>query len=99
MKSGKIKTAGKEDLTVRGSAIITIDLDEDVNIILPVAIVEGLSKKLIMGIDVMDKINATINVSKKKITFMDKYTFEIATMPLELLHIEECNSYYFKNNN
>jgi hypothetical protein len=64
---------------------------------MPVAVVKGLSKKLIISIDIIDKINATINVNKKKITFMNKYIFEITI--ILLVYIRKFNSYYFKNNN
>jgi hypothetical protein len=53
---------------------------------MPVTIMDGLTKDLIMKIDIMDKIDTMIQVRKKKITLNnEKLDFDIEIISKELM--------------
>ena len=60
---GTVKTAAGNGMAVRGTAQIQIVLKgENVSLILEVAIINGLTKELIIGIDVFNKLCACIDL-------------------------------------
>jgi len=65
-------------MAVRGTAQIQIVLKgENVPLILEVAIINGLTKELIMGIDVLDKLCACIDLKRRYITLDRRFTFPL----------------------
>ena len=89
---GVVRTAGGEGLQMKGTTTITIDLG-DVDLCMPVAIVEGLSKTFIIGVDVLNKTRTVIDLSKKNITFAEKHTIPLDIMAGEVLVMEETATY------
>lgn len=66
-------------MVIRGFADIYIDLDDDLGFTMQVAIVDGLTKELIMEMDTLKKLTAIIKIHEKKILLENKYEFNIQT--------------------
>lgn len=85
---GMVRTAGGDTLRVRGIAHIIIAAGT-MTMRIPVALVEKLSKGLIMGIDILEKTKATIQMDKKTITFGGTYCIPIDITTGEAMVMEE----------
>ena len=75
---GTVRTAAENGMAVRGTTQIEIVLKGDnIRLTLEVAIINGLTKELIMGIDVLNKLSACIDLKRRCITLDWRFTFPL----------------------
>lgn len=91
---GQIGTAARNSMKVRGIAKITVDLSDKVPFIMLLAVVNGLSKSLIISVNALNKTDTKIDMQKKTITFANKHIFNI-----DIGHNETYTTDYYPSDN
>src|ERR1700743_1986496 len=71
-----------------GTTKVKINLNNELDFCIPVFIVKGLTKEFILGVDVLNKVNAVIDIGAKKITLANAYTFQIDVKSKEAYTVE-----------
>ena len=71
-----IKTTAGNEMRVRGLTCLTLTLGINILLRMEFAVVNSLSKELIMSVDALNKLNALIDMEKQK-NSIEKYSFSI----------------------